>query len=114
METGAVLSMPILLTAGAAMFGSWVITLDPVFSGLGGRSSLEFLPRFPGRKLERVSPRDHPELDEFSQQSEIWLQNLKVIIVLSSTASEILRLIVSQTLRCAQGDRNMKKTFEYR
>ena len=33
-ETGAVRLMPILLTAGAAMFGSWVITLDPVFSGL--------------------------------------------------------------------------------
>ncbi|MFZ0050474.1 MAG: hypothetical protein WAK96_01740 [Desulfobaccales bacterium] len=25
---------PILLTALAAMFGSWVITLDPIFSGL--------------------------------------------------------------------------------
>ena len=25
---------PILLTAAAAMFGSWVITLDPIFSGL--------------------------------------------------------------------------------
>ncbi len=34
LETGAVRLMPILLTAGAAMFGSWVITLDPVFSGL--------------------------------------------------------------------------------
>ena len=33
-ETGAVRLLPILLTAGAAMFGSWVITLDPVFSGL--------------------------------------------------------------------------------
>ncbi len=33
-ETGAVRLMPIVLTAGAAMFGSWVITLDPVFSGL--------------------------------------------------------------------------------
>lgn len=33
-ESGAVRFMPILLTAGAAMFGSWVITLDPVFSGL--------------------------------------------------------------------------------
>jgi multidrug efflux pump subunit AcrB len=33
-ETGSVRLMPILLTAGAAMFGSWVITLDPVFSGL--------------------------------------------------------------------------------
>ncbi len=33
-ESGAVRLMPILLTAGAAMFGSWVITLDPVFSGL--------------------------------------------------------------------------------
>jgi multidrug efflux pump subunit AcrB len=33
-ETGAVRLMPIGLTAGAAMFGSWVITLDPVFSGL--------------------------------------------------------------------------------
>jgi multidrug efflux pump subunit AcrB len=33
-ETGAVRLMPISLTAGAAMFGSWVITLDPVFSGL--------------------------------------------------------------------------------
>ena len=25
---------PILLTAGAAMLGAWVITLDPIFSGL--------------------------------------------------------------------------------
>jgi multidrug efflux pump subunit AcrB len=33
-ESGAVRFMPILLTAGAAIFGSWVITLDPVFSGL--------------------------------------------------------------------------------
>jgi len=33
-ESGAVRFLPILLTAGAAMFGSWVITLDPVFSGL--------------------------------------------------------------------------------
>lgn len=33
-ETGAVRFTPILLTAGAAVFGAWVITLDPVFSGL--------------------------------------------------------------------------------
>jgi len=33
-ESGAVRFTPILLTAGAAIVGSWVITLDPVFSGL--------------------------------------------------------------------------------
>ncbi len=33
-ESGAVRLTPICLTAGAAIFGSWVITLDPVFSGL--------------------------------------------------------------------------------
>jgi len=33
-DAGAVRFTPILLTAGAAIFGSWVITLDPVFSGL--------------------------------------------------------------------------------
>jgi len=33
-EAGAIRTRPILLTAGAAMFGSWVITLDPIFSGL--------------------------------------------------------------------------------
>ncbi len=33
-ESGAVRFTPILLTAGAAIFASWVITLDPVFSGL--------------------------------------------------------------------------------
>lgn len=33
-EAGAVRFTPILLTAGAAIFGAWVITLDPVFSGL--------------------------------------------------------------------------------
>ncbi len=33
-QSGAVRFRPILLTAGAAMFGSWVITLDPIFSGL--------------------------------------------------------------------------------
>jgi multidrug efflux pump subunit AcrB len=33
-EAGAVRLRPILLTAGAAMLGSWVITLDPIFSGL--------------------------------------------------------------------------------
>jgi multidrug efflux pump subunit AcrB len=33
-EAGATRLRPILLTAGAAMFGSFVITLDPVFSGL--------------------------------------------------------------------------------
>jgi multidrug efflux pump subunit AcrB len=33
-ESGAVRLRPIVLTAGAAVFGSWVITLDPVFSGL--------------------------------------------------------------------------------
>lgn len=34
LQSGAVRFRPILLTAGAAMFGSWVITLDPIFSGL--------------------------------------------------------------------------------
>ncbi|MCL6621559.1 MAG: efflux RND transporter permease subunit [Syntrophobacterales bacterium] len=34
LTSGAVRFRPILLTAGAAMFGSWVITLDPIFSGL--------------------------------------------------------------------------------
>lgn len=33
-DSGAVRFTPIILTAGAAIFGSWVITLDPVFSGL--------------------------------------------------------------------------------
>jgi len=33
-RAGAIRFRPILLTAGAAMFGSWVITLDPIFSGL--------------------------------------------------------------------------------
>lgn len=33
-EAGATRVRPILLTAGAAMFGSVVITLDPIFSGL--------------------------------------------------------------------------------
>ena len=33
-QAGAIRFRPILLTAGAAMFGSWVITLDPIFSGL--------------------------------------------------------------------------------
>ncbi|MFO0850686.1 MAG: efflux RND transporter permease subunit [Gemmataceae bacterium] len=33
-ESGAVRTRPILLTAGAAMLGAWPITLDPVFSGL--------------------------------------------------------------------------------
>jgi multidrug efflux pump subunit AcrB len=33
-EAGATRLRPILLTAGAAMFGSVVITLDPIFSGL--------------------------------------------------------------------------------
>jgi multidrug efflux pump subunit AcrB len=34
LKAGAVRFRPILLTALAAMFGSWVITLDPIFSGL--------------------------------------------------------------------------------
>lgn len=34
-ESGAVRFRPILLTAGAALFGNWVITLDPIFNGLG-------------------------------------------------------------------------------
>jgi multidrug efflux pump subunit AcrB len=34
LRSGAVRFRPILLTALAAMFGSWVITLDPIFSGL--------------------------------------------------------------------------------
>jgi multidrug efflux pump subunit AcrB len=33
-EAGATRLRPIFLTAGAAMFGSAVITLDPIFSGL--------------------------------------------------------------------------------
>jgi multidrug efflux pump subunit AcrB len=33
-ESGAVRLTPICLTAGAAIFGSWIIALDPVFSGL--------------------------------------------------------------------------------
>ena len=33
-EAGATRLRPIFLTAGAAMFGSFVITLDPIFSGL--------------------------------------------------------------------------------
>jgi multidrug efflux pump subunit AcrB len=33
-EAGATRLRPILLTAGAAMSGSFVITLDPIFSGL--------------------------------------------------------------------------------
>ena len=34
LRSGAVRFRPILLTALAAMFGSWVITIDPIFSGL--------------------------------------------------------------------------------
>ncbi len=34
-ESGAVRFRPILLTAGAALLGNWVITLDPIFNGLG-------------------------------------------------------------------------------
>ncbi len=34
LESGAVRFRPIFLTAGAAMLGSWPITLDPIFSGL--------------------------------------------------------------------------------
>ncbi len=33
-EAGAVRTRPILLTAAAALFGAWVIVLDPIFSGL--------------------------------------------------------------------------------
>jgi multidrug efflux pump subunit AcrB len=33
-RSGAIRFRPILLTAASAMFGSWVITLDPIFSGL--------------------------------------------------------------------------------
>ncbi|PLX82657.1 MAG: AcrB/AcrD/AcrF family protein [Desulfuromonas sp.] len=33
-ESGAVRLRPILLTAGAALLGNWIITLDPIFSGL--------------------------------------------------------------------------------
>ncbi|MFH1740595.1 MAG: efflux RND transporter permease subunit, partial [bacterium] len=33
-ESGAVRFRPILLTAGTALLGNWVITLDPIFSGL--------------------------------------------------------------------------------
>jgi multidrug efflux pump subunit AcrB len=33
-ESGAVRLRPIILTAGAALLGNWVITLDPIFSGL--------------------------------------------------------------------------------
>ena len=34
LEAGATRLRPIFLTAGAAMFGSFIITLDPIFSGL--------------------------------------------------------------------------------
>ena len=33
-ESGAVRLRPIVLTAGAALLGNWIITLDPIFSGL--------------------------------------------------------------------------------
>jgi len=33
-ESGAVRLRPILLTASAALLGNWIITLDPIFSGL--------------------------------------------------------------------------------
>ena len=33
-EAGATRMRPIFLTAGAALFGSLIITLDPIFSGL--------------------------------------------------------------------------------
>jgi multidrug efflux pump subunit AcrB len=33
-EAGAVRFRPIFLTAGAALLGTWPITLDPIFSGL--------------------------------------------------------------------------------
>ena len=33
-ESGAVRMRPIVLTAGAALLGNWIITLDPIFSGL--------------------------------------------------------------------------------
>ena len=33
-EAGAVRLRPILLTAGAAVMGAWVIVFDPIFSGL--------------------------------------------------------------------------------
>ena len=33
-EAGAVRLRPILLTAGTALLGVWIMTLDPVFSGL--------------------------------------------------------------------------------
>ncbi|MBN2325803.1 MAG: efflux RND transporter permease subunit [Candidatus Omnitrophica bacterium] len=33
-ESGAVRFRPILITAGTTMLGNWVITLDPIFSGL--------------------------------------------------------------------------------
>ncbi len=33
-EAGAIRLQPIFLTAGAAMFGAFVIILDPIFSGL--------------------------------------------------------------------------------
>ena len=34
LQSGAVRLRPILLTAGAAVLGSWVIALDPILSGL--------------------------------------------------------------------------------
>jgi len=34
LRSGAIRFRPIVLTALSAMFGSWVITLDPIFSGL--------------------------------------------------------------------------------
>jgi multidrug efflux pump subunit AcrB len=33
-EAGATRLRPILLTAGAALLGAWIIVLDPIFSGL--------------------------------------------------------------------------------
>ena len=33
-EAGAVRFKPILLTAGTSMMGTWVMVLDPIFSGL--------------------------------------------------------------------------------
>ena len=48
LEAGAMRLRPILLTAGAAMLGSAVITLDPIFSGLAWSLHLRHL------RLDRI------------------------------------------------------------
>jgi len=46
-EAGATRMRPIFLTAGAALFGSFIITLDPIFQASPGVSFLASLPRLP-------------------------------------------------------------------